>query len=241
MQYRDLTLLEGGSGQVWLVACDSVASIGEKVHDYLAVPVEMTAQSMVRVALMEVLSLRAQPQVLVYLSNNEWEPTTRQALAAMRKELAKAGYQDLSINGSCEDNMVTTMTAMGVTLLANGHQGSLLKNQVKPGDCAFLVGQPLLGQEVADGWETLPSYQDLALILSLSVHEVVPIGSKGAYQEALQVGQTNGLEFRLTSRSKVIDQSAGPATALLVVGPACLQAVLNQHFDAIWKVGDYLS
>lgn len=240
-KYRDISILDDSGDQVWLVACDSVAAIGEKLHDQLSVSLEMTAQSMVRVALMEVLSLKAQPQLLVYLSNNEWEPTTRRALAAMQEELAKAGLADLAINGSSEDNMTTSMTAMGVTLLAKGHRSDLLMAKVQPGDWAFLLGRPLVGQKVISQWEHLLSYQALLDLMNLPVSEVVPIGSQGAYQEALQVAAANQLHFTRTSQEEVLDQSAGPATAFLVVGPPRLQEILKQQFTTIWKVGEYRS
>ncbi|MGX7108209.1 hypothetical protein [Facklamia miroungae] len=239
-KYRDLHLMPVNFEESLIIACDSSASIGEKEADALKVSPEIVASLAVRVVLMEVLSLNAQPQLLINLFGNEMEPTGSLMLKGIKKELALAGFPKLSLNGSTEENMPTKMTSFGLTLIAKAKQSELKIKQARAGDQIYQVGKPLMGQELLNHFDQIITYQDLYYLLSLGdvISEIVPIGSKGALNEALQIASFNQLKLRADQDQDQFYQSAGPATSLLISVKPGLKNQLLSSFTNIQWVGE---
>lgn len=243
-KYRDIQLMFPNPNQLILIAGESSAAIGTKDHDYLKVRAEITGQMATRVVLLEILSLGGQPQLMMNLLGNEMKPTGQQLLAGIQQELEVAGFPDLAINGSTEENMPTSMTSLGLMLVASAQTSQLRIKQVKAGHSAYQVGQPYVGQEVLDNWDILPSYADLAWLKQFNddqISEIVPIGSKGSLNEGQQVAQVNQLSFRPEPAASITygQKSAGPATSFLVVGTETIYSSLRNHFDFVEKIGVY--
>jgi selenophosphate synthetase-related protein len=99
------------------IAADTLGAIGEKPADLFRASPELCGRMTARVCLMETLSVGARPFSLMALTCNEREPTGARLLAGIREELSSAGYPDVLLGGSTEDNMPTPMTALGVALL----------------------------------------------------------------------------------------------------------------------------
>lgn len=238
-QYRDLTLIEWAQDELMVVACDNSASIGQKIHDSLAVAPKVTAALTCRVVLMEMLSIGAEPQALINLVGNEMEPTGRMMIEGLKAELQSAGYPDLPINGSTEENMPTSMTSLGLTLIGRGKKAQLKMKGCQPGDLVYQIGSPLVGQQVIDYPEQIVAYPELTKLWAMGqdIHELVPIGSKGAVDEAEQVASYNQLHFVQSSFDPQFLRSSGPATSILVIAhPAISQALLTS-FSLIKQVG----
>lgn len=242
MQYRDLSLFEISSSEWWVTACDTAASIGEKEHDVLKVKSEIVGALTLRVALFELLCVGAQPELLLSLSGNEWEPYGRDYNKGIFKELEKLNMTDVEINGSTEENMRTSMSSLGVVLSGRLKKYKTLMYRVKPQDKVFQVGAPYVGEEVMTHFDQLITYTDLLWFKDQSeVHELVPIGSKGSLNEAQQVAEQNGYQFILNDDIKFSDwlgRSGGPATSILVIGDGSIEKKIESTFKNYMLLGE---
>lgn len=241
-KYRDLSLEPISVTETLVIACDVSASIGLKPHDFLQVDPYITARYAMRVPLLELLAVNAQPFLVMSLCSNEWEDTGKQFYRGIKDELEQAGFSHLPVSGSTEENMETSMSSIGITLIGRGHYSQLLMNKVQAGDICYQCGYPYVGAEMLEHQEELPTYEDIAYLHSLQsvVNEMVPIGSKGSLNEAQQVAEVNGCQFIVKESDKcntIGKLSAGPATSLLVVGQEELLPHLQQRFDFVMEVG----
>ena len=64
-KFRDVTLLHMGSEETLVISCDSIGGVGEKKADRVQAPPEVVGYCGARVALMEVIALRAKPLALI--------------------------------------------------------------------------------------------------------------------------------------------------------------------------------
>lgn len=242
-QYRDLSLMSV-STEIIVIACDTSASIGQKEHDQLQVPNSLVGQLAARVVLLELLAVGAKPELMLNLAGNEKQPTAEMFLQGIQAELYQAGLSEVAINGSTEENMSTTMSALAVTLIGKAKKKALRIHQIKAGHYAFQVGLPLVGPAVLRCWQKLPSYDDMLWLNQFAfekISEIVPIGSKGSLDEGQQVARENDLQFLLHPQVGVDTKaSAGPATSWLIVGKQQIEAKLKERFgQAVWCIGSF--
>lgn len=215
---RDLSVLPLMRG-LWLVlACDSNASIGEKPADFKPFPYGECAVSALKVPLMEVVAAGATPVVIANNLCVEMDGAGKKIIGAMEKELRRCGLWDkVQFTGSTEDNMKTTQTGMGVTVVGLATDETLRIGKTRAGDAVVCVGMPQSGivvpySEMDGDVAKIDTVQALA---SLSyVHEILPIGSKGARYEA---GQLAGAHTFAEEAEPGVDMetSAGSSTAVL--------------------------
>lgn len=241
-RYRDLTLVPL-SGDKWMVfACDTTAGIGAKPYDSLSVDPEWVGRMCMRVPLMELLCLGVEPTISFHLFSTEMTPTGQALLAGIQAELALANCHQVLQNGSTEENMVTQSTALGLVVAGQAATDQLLWKQARPGDRVYLLGHPYVGSDVLTHYNALIDYSLVRHLRPLPfVHELVPIGSKGAMDEARQTAAVNHLTFLADSREQTasapVYQSAGPATAILVVGSAEAGVMLSSLDIPLWDLG----
>lgn len=219
MKYRDLTIIAISSEQDIVIACDSCAGAGEKENDVILAPPRLVGGLATRVPLMEMLCYSAKPKIITQLLGNEMHPTGEQTIAGMKDELAKAGYSDIEINGSTEENMSPTVTSLGITLIGMAHP-SIKQPLIKAGDKIYLVGTPLIGEDVITQFSELVTYDEVKLMRNKAyIKDILPIGSKGSVYEAKEMANTNDLEVKLNIEwlnNKLSTASGGPATSVLV-------------------------
>lgn len=210
---RDLSVIETSPRLV--LATDSAGGIGAKEHDVLQVDPKVTGFFLGRVPLVELLCLGAEPISYVVISCNEMEPTGRGVLAGVRQAFEPFSLAQEHENGTTEENMATSMTAAGITVL--GTLGSdWAEHEAKPGDWLYLAGWPSVGQQVLDHPERLISFDDIiSLRQDISVGVMVPLGSGGISNELKQLG------FNLNEDRPdlPLDLSGGPATAIIFSSP----------------------
>lgn len=198
------------------MASDTLGAVGEKPHDHLCVPPEFGAGMTARVCLIETLAVGATPVALMALTCNEYDPTGARLLAGIQAEIAGAGFVDLPIAGSSENNMPTSMTALGITLL--GECERLVWRQAQPGDGVYLVGLPYVGAEVAAHCPALLTPLRTREIRSLPVvGDVLPCGSRGIEWELQVLAHEIGYPIRKASEitPALLTKSAGPAICAL--------------------------
>ena len=217
---RDLTLISG-VGDKWLViACDSCGAVGEKSGDILELPAHYVGKFTVRVALTEVLCSGATPITVINGAANEMKPTAENFIFGIEEELKNAGISNIVLTGSTEENFITNMTSLAVTVIGIASESDLKFGKAVRGDKLILLGSPSVGSEVY--LESKGFYDEIRHLLTLAeVREIVPVGSKGINYEAENLAAMNGMVFRHhnTKDTAEIDlyKSAGPVTCLIVL------------------------
>lgn len=239
-QFRDLTILELAPGMNLAVACDSSASIGEKEHDYINVDPEITAACCLRVPLFELICVNAEPITVIDVIGNELEPTGRKMITGIERELKRAGLSHLSLNGSTEENMLTTMTSLGITVMGR-FEGEFIQPVIKPKDILFQLGQPLVGAEVVANINSLCEYSELfSLRKEFAVVDLLPVGSKGMKFEAELMASENNLQINfLSPNDEKLKQSAGPATVVLVAVSSGQKSMIMEKYPQLIEIGTF--
>ncbi|MFC6169964.1 hypothetical protein [Loigolactobacillus jiayinensis] len=231
-QFRDLTLLPLSATEQLVIACDSSAGIGAKQADMVSVPTEVMSAYCLRVPLLELLCFGAQPLLVVDTVGNEMQPTGERVIAGLRQELAKAALADLPLNGSTEDNMTTVTTSVGVTVI--GKRGIKPRTQYSE-LMVYRLGTPYVGQQVVAHLDTIFAYNEVRqLVQQVGVVDLLPVGSKGIRYELEQMATTQRLTPQLlVADQPILEQSAGPATVLLIAVQPEAQAQLKHDFPKI--------
>lgn len=237
IRYRDLTLLPFSQEKTLVIACDSSAGIGEKIHDAVTIDPSITSAFCLRVPLLELLCFGATPICVVDLIGNEYEPTGEKILAGIKGEMKKAGLEELPINGSTEENMPTTTTSVGITVLAEVAADKALP-KLEEECCLLQLGQPYVANEVVKNLDRIFSY-DLVRQLrkETAIVDLLPVGSKGIRYEAQLMVQDS--EYAVTFLTEEdLDRSAGPATVLLAAVKAKDTTELLARYPVLKKIGE---
>lgn len=217
---RDLSIIPLSDSRMLVIACDSNASIGEKSADYRRNTYEEVAVSALKVPFMEVLATGAEPLVVVDNLCVEMDGAGKRIIANMRQELCRHGFGErVQLTGSTEDNMSTTQTALGVTVIGMLDADRSRIGQTRPGDLVVCIGVPRSGVQESYS-EFQPDVANIGtvkrLVETAFVHELLPIGSKGAAYEAEQLCKTAGLRFQEEAAPRIDTRvSAGSSTAVL--------------------------
>lgn len=220
-QFRDLTVISLNTETSLVIACDSSAGIGEQPLDAVQIDPAVSAAYSLRVPLMELLCVGADPLTVVDTIGNELVPTGERIIHGLKSELNKAGLNGVSLNGSTEDNMLTKTTSVGVTVIGQ-ISGNKIPTMVAMMDqlVVYQLGTPYVGEEVKPHLATIFSYDQVQQIRhNPAVVDMLPVGSKGIAYELEQLAATHSLAKTRTDidlQSPVLTKSAGPATVVLI-------------------------
>ncbi|MGM0125854.1 hypothetical protein IGI37_003255 [Enterococcus sp. AZ194] len=215
LQYRDITLVPFDSQSYLAVACDSSAGVGEKPGDCIQSDARLVAAMCLRVPLLELLCIGAQPVMIVDTLGNEMFPTGEQMIQGIKAELAASPFSDLPLNGSTEENFLTQSTSIGVTVI--GKCSTLPSPQLKAGALLWLLGEPLVGAEVLEHLDSIVDYACVQELFSQpGVLDMLPVGSKGIQYEAGEMGKPHHLYVRFEDTEVDLVKSGGPSTSLLI-------------------------
>ncbi len=211
--------------------------------DTLKITWSITGRLTTRVALLEVLSTGAVPQMMTVAISNEMDPTGKQILKGVQEELDSAGLTTLPMAISTEKNMVTQQTGLGVSLIGVSEKHQLRVGTAQLGDDVYCFGLPKVGPEVNNPDDTeIVQVKDVQFLLDISgVHDIVPVGSRGIYIEAQQLATTVNCQLTLDSGCGLnLHKSAGPSTCLIFSSsPSLALNLLSASFPRlpITKVG----
>lgn len=241
---RDLTLLSLLGGIYLVIACDSNASIGEKPHDALSKPYAEVGTSALKVPMMEVLAAGAVPILVINALCMEMEPSGRKFIEAMSGELKRCGFDpEMMLTGSTEDNVLTSQSGIGVTVIGLAYEERLRLGRSRAGDEVLCVGNPKGGVKIPYS-EFDADIASISTVIALNdvaeVHEILPVGSKGVVYEARQLAQTAESEFQLADDLPSINlyDSAGASTAVLVSTlPAHVSNVVEAVSVPVFAIG----
>jgi hypothetical protein len=214
---RDIEVILS-AGNYLVAACDSCGAVGVKEFDLVKVPADIVGRFTTRVALLEVITVGAVPQLLTAAIGNEPEPTGIQILQGVRHELAAFGLSTIPVGISTEKNFPTRQSFLGVTVVGWCQSSSLRVATSLPGDLLYCLGLPKVGAEIQgpDDPEIVNSSQLQKLLRIPAIHDVIPVGSKGILGEArLLSGNIQGDLILEPDIQIDIQKSAGPSTCLI--------------------------
>lgn len=217
-QGRDVEVsFQDGLGLV--AACDSCGGIGDKELDVVRVPGDITGRFTARVALLEVLAVGARPCLAAAAVCNEQSPTGEVLLKGVRDELSARGLSSLPLAISCEKNMPTRQTGLGITVIGTVEGASLRVATTRRGDSVYCLGLPKVGPEVhsADDPEIVQAEHVEELLNNPQIHDIIPVGSRGISGELASLAGAVGLAFEAGEIPPRLDlyKSGGPSTCLL--------------------------
>lgn len=213
-RFRDLTVLDYLDKKL-VIACDSSGAIGNKPSDIIQVDPYVLGRFLVRVPLMELLSVGAKPFGVMNTLSVEMEPTGRRIIAGIIDELRQIELDENQVlNGSTEDNFPTLQTGAGVTVIG---MATKIEDKSMVGDILCCIGYPKVGDEVKlDDREIcdLPTMRQIRAILG--VHEIVPVGSKGIRYETEELLKRNQMTLLWDDPQLPLEKTAGPSTCAIV-------------------------
>ncbi|AET68312.1 hypothetical protein Desor_2772 [Desulfosporosinus orientis DSM 765] len=215
---RDVEVVSINEKQCLVAACDSCGAIGMKDLDEYKISWFITGKLTARVALLEVLSTGAVPQMLTAVIANEPSPTGEELLEGVKNELTLAGLETLPMVISTEKNMPTRQTGFGVSVIGVAEKEELRIGTSQLGDYVYCLGLPKVGAELTDPEdpEIINVKAFRALLDYRSVHDIIPVGSRGIQLEAEQLAASVQTQFQ-GDPDCVLDlgKSAGPSTCLI--------------------------
>ena len=218
-KFRDLSFIPINHEETLVIACDSCGGIGNKENDVVKVSPDLVGYFTAHVALSEVLAIGARPISLINTLAVEMEDTGKEILKGINKALSYLDLGDeITINGSTEENIPVCQTAMGVTVIGVVNKKWCMPKTHK-GTLAVVVGIPKVGQEVLQdyGKETMSLLTLKKLLQNNKVQEILPVGSKGILHELKELAQSNGLSYVLKDNTQVdLLKSGGPSTCVII-------------------------
>ena len=223
MNYRDIQLIDKDDKNFIAIACDVSGGIGEKPNDLIRVSNEVAGYYAAAVPLIELLSIRGIPMSVVNTLSVEMNPSGKAIIGGIKKALAEIGVDESCLTGSTEDNIQTSMTGIGVTVIGDVEKRAIRDKLPMKGQQVYLVGLPKMGQQLLEE-EIEGQYGEiitLEWVKKISkypqIGHMLPVGSKGIRYEVETLAKTNGLGCMLKSGMDInLEASAGPATCMLV-------------------------
>jgi len=215
---RDVEVVLINKDQYLVASCDSCGAIGMKELDALKISWFITGKLTTRVALMEVLVTGAVPQMLTVAISNEPYPTGHEILKGVNDELELAGFKTLPMAISTEKNMPTQQTGLGISVIGVVEKNVLRIGTAQLGDEIFCLGLPKVGHELnnPDDPEIVPVQAIQVLLAILSIHDIIPVGSKGIRWEVNQLAATVNSQLCVDPTCVLdLEKSAGPSTCLI--------------------------
>jgi len=221
---RDINIIPLSNEQFLIIGCDSAGGIGPKPLDKVKVSGYIIGKFTARVALMEVLSVGAQPIAIIDTLSVEMKPTGIDIVKGIIREVEDAGLDpDLVLTGSYEKNVPTEQTGLGVVVIGITAKKDLKIGSSKPGDVVVAIGVPKVGVEVVEitqsgkEREVLADLKDVKTLLSLDfINEILPVGSQGIAKEIETITKPLNLVFSFKKGLKIdLEKSAGPSTVIL--------------------------
>ena len=218
---RDLLMADVPASRL-VIACDTIGGIGPRPDDsYPADPV-WCAHLGARVPLLEVLCAGARPLVLVNTLCQDWE-SAQPMIKEFRRCAVAVGIDPTAVTGSTEDNVTTTQTGIGVTIIGVMPDGKLPR--AHDGDVLVRVGTPISApdDDVAPGRREIVALEEVReLMASGKVHDC----------------STAGLRVEFRDVEVDLAHSGGPSTCLVL---ACDRADVEELHGVVapqrpWEV-----
>jgi hypothetical protein len=212
---RDVSIIPLSSKEEIIVGTDNSGGIGTKEEDAVRVDDRITAYYSTRVAVMEVLAVKAKPFSVIihnFSGDTVWEAYKKGAETALKE----AELEEVLITGSTESNFPLKQSALGITVLG---KRPVVKNEKahEYGYSYAVIGVPLTGNQVL---ENRGMAAPLSLFTKCCRHSVIldliPVGSKGILEELKVLTGNASLTVKNVECPLDILVSGGPSTCFLV-------------------------
>lgn len=218
---RDIEVVSLKNGLSMVMACDSAGAVGNKPQDVVNASPYLVGRMTARVALLELLSVGAVPEMLSATISNEPEPTGTELMLGVEDELEQLGLQQVleHIAISTEKNFETVQTGAGITVVGTCETAKLRVAASKAGDLVYVLGLPKVGGELQSAQdEQIVNGKHINALCELpSVHDILPIGSKGVLNEVELLCKNTNCCFVPNGQAEIdLLKSAGPSTCLVV-------------------------
>lgn len=192
--------------QKYVVTVDNSGCIGEKEHDEVKASNEHVAYYCTRVGLFEQWCAGSHP-THIFLSNFTSEEAWKDYEKGIRRAFDEIGEKMPPISGSTESNFPSLQSGLSMMMV-----GKVIRETSTELCEWFIVGKPLVGQEVLEQTDEIVKLHEIYLLLKLGVIETVwPVGSKGIGYELNRLLSGFTVECSLP-----LNESAGPATCVIV-------------------------
>lgn len=232
---RDVEVVSINKAQYLVASCDSCGAIGMKELDAYKISWFITGKLTTRVALLEVISTGAVPQMLTVAISNEPYPTGDELLRGVNDELESAALKTIPMAISTEKNMHTQQTGLGISVIGVAEKNKLRIGTAQPGDDVYCLGFPKVGPELNNPEDPeIVQVKAIQVLLGISsIHDIIPVGSRGIRLEADQLASTVNSRLRVDPTCALdLDKSAGPSTCLIFSSSSSSSGVLDQAFSS---------
>ncbi len=239
---RDLSVVELDQDYSLIVSCDSDGGIGGKKDDVVRVEPWIVGYFGARVPMMEILAVGGKPILLINTLAVEMEPSGKEIISGIRRLCREAGFPDLPLNGSTEENVPTRQTGIGVTILAFTVNDGFPPGSSQPGDVVAVAGVPKSGPtyDVRPNDPEILSLKALAALRHTSkVRDILPVGSRGIACESRELARSAGLKFHEAPNDADLNRSAGPSTCVVfsAANEDCISAVHRKITAPVQVIG----
>ena len=195
-------------GDGFVVTTDNSGGIGEKPHDFVAVPDQVTSYFAARVVLLEQWAAHADP-ISVLIHNFTGQDSWHSYVAGVEDVFREAEFEIPVITGSTETNMQLMQSAVAVTMIGKqrlvGEAGELEW---------YVYGAPLVGNEVLERSREIASLRLIKEAMDGGlIRKIWPVGSGGILAEYRRL--TGNPQIKIETDVD-IHLSAGPSTSVLL-------------------------
>lgn len=234
---RDLTIIDLENNFSLVIAVDSDGGIGSLQNDVVKVDPYVLGRFAMRVPLLELLASGAKPLAAFDMLSMPMNDVGSRIVKGVRDELLEANLgSEFPLSGSTEDNVPTSMTSVGTTIIGIVHENDFTSGKSKKGDTVISVGLPKSApeDEVSIDDPDIVKHADIQKMLSIdTVHEILPVGSKGIENEIHQLADTVSLNVKIVGNNDInINKSAGPSTCVIVSGEPDMVNIIEEKITA---------
>lgn len=223
IRYGDLQLLPNREDYL-IIACDSSGGIGNKDKDIVRIKPELAGFFAAFVPLVEVLATKGEVLSIVDTLCVEMDPTGKRIISGIKEAMSTIGLDPNVLTGSTEDNVATSSTGIGVTVIGKISKGTMDNKSILDDCNLLLIGLPKVGQEFLDeevignAGETLTLELMTKFNIEDMILDMIPVGSKGIEYEANILAKRHNKTINLYENYCIdLKKSAGPSTCLLVM------------------------
>ena len=218
---RDLTKIALTNEYSLIIAVDSAGGIGILEGDTVKCDPYQLGRFAMRVPLLELLSCGAYPLAAFDMLTIPMKGSGEKIVKGVRDELKQIGLKgDFPLSGSTEDNVPTSMTGIGTTIVGLVHSRDFRPGKSEFGDVIMCVGIPKSapGDNVSLDDKEMVNQNDILDILKIEgIHDILPVGSKGVKYEANEMARSASLNFKVEKNTVIdINKSGGPSTCVIV-------------------------
>ncbi|MFP3918980.1 hypothetical protein U5N28_14350 [Lysinibacillus telephonicus] len=211
-----------------VVTIDNAGCIGEKEFDIVNVSNSLTAYYTARVAILEQWCAGAHP-THIFLSNFTGDAAWSDYEKGIQQVFEEIGENLPPIKGSTESNFESMQSALSIMMIGK------VAFEVSTNHLYhwFVVGKPLVGQEVVEQAQHVAKLHELYKLLKLGIaKQIWPVGSKGIAAECERIFEGKHFSCKLP-----LEKTSGPSTSVIVAVDKeqvhLFKEIMTVHYEAI--------